>query len=295
MKSFVDFDLGTYENKRVNAHNENSGVESLSTCRLTKLKDNRLPMASKQVANQLPMIHGSQRRDRPKSKLHAGKEVEKRSTQQRVKRSYGGAKTETQGIKQKSPATVGVGDDVQHPGAQAEAAAPRLGDGGSSASMTANGPAAQNQATHVSVAQKRKAAPTATQVPAPSEGTRKSARIAKKEPRASGETSNQATGRGKGRTDVDSVTLEHLEQVQREAQAEHDAVVMSGNAGVEKALRAVDKAVRAAAAASERTSQKLESAEAATAQQRIVVQKKLAQLLGGDAENTDDDDSDISE
>ncbi|KAL9036830.1 MAG: hypothetical protein Q9180_004070 [Flavoplaca navasiana] len=293
MKSFVDFDLGTYEIKRVNTHNENSGVESLSTCRVTKLKDNRLTMAPKQVANKLPMIHGSQRRDRPKSKLHAGKEVEKRSTAQRVKRSYGAAKTGIQGFKQKSPATVGDGDDVQHPGAQAEAAAPRLGDGGSSASM--NGPAAQNQATHVSVAQKRKAAPTATQVPAPSEGTRKSARIANKDLRSSGETSIQATIRGKGKTDIDAARLEHLEQVQREAQAEHDEVVISGNAGVEKALRAVDKAVRAAATASERTSQKLESAKAATAQQRIVLQKKLAQLLGGDAENTDDDDYDSSE
>ena len=145
------------------------------------------------------------------------------------------------------------------------------------------------------VAQKRKAAPAAAQVPALSEATCKSARIANKELKSSGKTSNQATGRGKGRTDVDSVRLEHLEQVQREAQAEHDAVVMSGNAGVEKALRAVDKAVRAAAAASERTSQKLESAKAAMAQQYIVVQKKLARLLGGDAENTDDEDSDTSE
>ncbi|KAL9627363.1 MAG: hypothetical protein Q9204_006620 [Flavoplaca sp. TL-2023a] len=132
-------------------------------------------------------------------------------------------------------------------------------------------------------------------MPALPEGTRKSARIANKEPRSSGETSIQATDGGKGKTDVDSVRLEHLEQVQREAQAEHHAVVMSRNAEVEKALRAVDKAVRAAAAASERPSQKLESAKAATVHQRIVVQKKMAQMLSGDAETTDDDNSDISE
>ncbi|KAL9025774.1 MAG: hypothetical protein Q9180_007595 [Flavoplaca navasiana] len=249
-------------------------------------------MAPDRVANKLPIIYGGRNRDQPRSKLQVKRNAD-------FKQSRRGAKAKTQGPQQTPLATVDDSEDVQQPKMQAGAVAPSHARGSglarSSASMMADGPAAENQATHASVAQKRKAAPTATQVHAPSEGTRKSARIASKELKSSGETSNQAIGRSKGKKNIDIARLEHLEQVQREAQAEHDEVVISGNAGVEKALRAVNKAVKAAAAAFERTSQKLESAKAATAQQRIVVQKKLAQLYGGDAENTDDDDSDISE
>ncbi|KAL8864010.1 MAG: hypothetical protein Q9198_010159 [Flavoplaca austrocitrina] len=249
-------------------------------------------MAPNRLPNKLLMIYGGQRRDQPRSKLQVERNAD-------FKRSRRGVKAKTQGPQQTPPATVDDGGNVQQHKMQAGAVAPSHARGTglarSSASMMADGPAAQDQSARVVVAQKRKAAPDTTQMRALPEGTRKSARIANKELKSSGETSNQATGRGKGKKDIDSVRLEHLEQVQREAQAEHDAVVMSGNAGVEKAFRAVDKAVRAAAAASERTGQKLESAKAATAQQHIVVQKKLAQLLGGDAENTDDDDSDVSE
>lgn len=82
----------------------------------------RSPIMPPIIHGSLPIIHGSQRKSRPRSLAQA----EGRAVRQRSKRVRTGAKAKTAGSEQTPPSISEEGRDIQYPEQQAEAVATTL-------------------------------------------------------------------------------------------------------------------------------------------------------------------------